>query len=80
MTSVSDMGTLAAVLLCVAVFVYVEAGIFTGVYMYLKTSQGQQDKKEDKKELIGYSILAGIAFPITFAILAAYRAAERKGN
>lgn len=73
------MSTLVAVLLGVAVFVYVELAIFTGQYMYIKTSKQETSEKE-KRQLVKYSVAAGIAFPITFAILAAYKATGKDGK
>lgn len=70
------MSALAAVLVGILVFAYIEFAIFTGYYMFLKT-KGEKQEKPDK-QLIKYSIIAGVVFPITFAIIAAYRAAERK--
>lgn len=71
------MNAAAVVVLAVLAFVYVELAIFAGAYMYLKASQ-QEDKKEDKKKIRAYSVVAGIFFPVTFAIMAAYKATERK--
>lgn len=71
------------VLLCVGIFAYIELAIFTGCYMYMKAA-GQEIKteaeewQEDRRNLIRYSVAAGVMFPITFAILAAHKAAERK--
>lgn len=71
------MSAAAVVVLSMLAFIYVEFAIFAGVYMYLKTAQ-QEDKKEDKKKIRAYSVAAGIFFPVTFAIIAAYKVAERK--
>lgn len=71
------------VLLCVGIFAYIELAIFTGCYMYMKAA-GQEIKtkaekqQEDRRNMIRYSVAAGVMFPITFAILAAHKAAERK--
>lgn len=68
------------VIVITAVFLYVEAAIGTGYYMYLITRKKtkQDATKEERKQLTRYSIIAGVAFPVTFAILFAARAAERK--
>lgn len=74
------MNALAVVATCVIVFAYIECAIGTGYYMFLITSkatQGQQSD-EEKKQIKKYSIAAGVFFPITFAILIAGHAAERK--
>lgn len=71
------MSVAAVVVLVVLAFAYVELAIFAGAYMYLKATQNTQDK-EDKKKIRAYSVAAGIFFPVTFAIIAAYKATERK--
>nr|DAM20948.1 MAG TPA: Cytochrome oxidase c assembly [Caudoviricetes sp.] len=77
------MGIAGTVLLCVGIFAYIELAIFTGCYMYMKAA-GQEiktetkEQQEDRKNMIRYSVAAGVVFPITFAILAAHKAAERK--
>ena len=68
------MNTAAVIAFAVVIFIYVELAIFAGAYMYLKTTQNTADKKKIKK----YSVVAGIFFPVTFAIIAAYKATERK--
>lgn len=71
------MNMAAAITFAVAIFIYVELAIFAGAYMYLKTTQNTAED-EDKKKIKKYSVVAGIFFPVTFAIIAAYKATERK--
>lgn len=74
------MSAAAVVAIAAAVFLYTEAAIGTGYYMYLITrKKTKQDvTKEERKQLTRYSIIAGLAFPVTFAILFAARAAEKR--
>lgn len=74
------MNAAAVIAIAAAAFLYVEAAIGTGYYMYLITRKKtkQDATKEERKQLTRYSIIAGVAFPVTFAILFAARAAERK--
>lgn len=78
------MGTVGTVLLCVGIFAYSELAIFTGCYMYMKAAGTQikqedtEEQKAERKNMIRYSVAAGVMFPITFAIIAAHKAAERK--
>lgn len=77
------MGTVGTILLCAGIIAYIELAIFTGCYMYMKAA-GQEikteaeEQREDRRHMIRYSVAAGVMFPITFAILAAHKAAERK--
>ena len=71
------MSVAAVVILAVLAFAYMELAIFAGAYMYLKAIQ-QEYRKEDKKKIRAYSVAAGIFFPVTFAIMAAYKATERR--
>lgn len=64
-------------IIIVAVFLYVELVIFAGAFMYLKATRNTPET-EDKKKIRAYSVIAGIFFPVTFAIIAAYKATERK--
>lgn len=70
------MSAAAVVALCVIVFIYIELAIGFGYYMYLRTTRNEV-KKEQSKQIIRYSIMAGAFFPVTFAILMAHKAAER---
>lgn len=73
------MSMAAVVAVCIAVFVYIELAIGFGYYMFLLTSKKTQDTDEaQKKQVKKYSIIAGVAFPVTFAIIIANKAAERK--
>ena len=73
------MSAAAVVAVAVAVFLYIEAAIGTGYYMYLITRKNTDDTKtEEHKQLKKYSILAGVFFPITFAILIAGHAAGKR--
>lgn len=71
------MNTAAVIAFAVVIFIYVELAIFAGAYMYLKTTQNTAED-EDKKKIKKYSVVAGIFFPVTFAIIAAYKATGRK--
>lgn len=72
------MSALAAVFLGVIIFIYIELAIFTGCYMFIKVTGTEERKAFEKRQVIGYSILTGVFFPITFAIIAAYKVAERR--
>ena len=74
------MNAAAVIAIEAAALLYVEEAIGTGYYMYLITRKKtkQDATKEERKQLTRYSIIAGVAFPVTFAILFAARAAERK--
>ena len=71
------MNVAAVVLLSVAAFIYVELAIFAAVFMYLKAA-GKTEARNDRKIILVYSVAAGVFFPVTFAIMAAYKVAERK--
>ncbi|RKI94304.1 hypothetical protein D7V94_01815 [Parablautia intestinalis] len=71
------MGMIEIAVICIIIFVYVELAVFFGYYMYLLTSKGGEENP-DKKQVKRYSIIAGVAFPITFAIIMANKAAERR--
>ncbi len=72
---------MAAVIATIAVaFLYAEVAIGTGYYMLLITKRTDTDDEQQKKQLKKYSIIAGIFFPITFAILIAGYAAGRKNK
>lgn len=70
------MTTATTVIICILGFIYTEAAITTGVYMYLSTSR-QKSEETEGKQLKIFSVAAGVFFPVTLAILAAYRLAER---
>lgn len=73
------MSVAAVVAVYIAVFVYIELAIGFGYYMFLLTSKKTQDTDEaQKKQIKKYSIIAGVAFPVTLAIIIANKAAERK--
>lgn len=71
------MGVAAVVLICIGIFLYVELAIGFGYYMYLRTSKQIKEDEEQRKQIIKYSIIAGVAFPVTFAIIIANRISER---
>lgn len=72
------MSAAAVVAAAVAIFLYIEAAIGTGYYMFLVTKRTDTDNEQQKKQVKKYSIIAGVFFPITFALLIAGHAAERK--
>lgn len=73
------MSVAAVVAICIAIFVYIELAVGFGYYMFLLTSKKtpKTDEKQ-KKQIKKYSIIAGAAFPVTFAIIIANKAAERE--
>lgn len=63
----------------IVVFVYIELAVGFGYYMFLLTTKKTPEAdKTQQKQIKGYSIIAGVVFPITFAIIMANKAAERK--
>lgn len=73
------MSAAAVAALCVIVFIYIELAIGFGYYMFLLTSKKTPDADEaQKKQIKKYSIMAGVAFPVTLAIIIASKAAERE--
>ncbi len=73
------MSAAAGVAVCIAVFVYIELAIGFGYYMFLLTSKKTPEADTaQQKQIKKYSIIAGAAFPVTFAIIMANKAAERK--
>lgn len=67
------------VVACIAVFVYIELAIGFGYYMFLLTLKKTPETDEkQKKQIKKYSIIAGAAFPVTFVVIMANKAAERK--
>ncbi|MBD5504099.1 MAG: hypothetical protein HDR09_20120 [Lachnospiraceae bacterium] len=73
------MSVAAVIAVCIAAFMYIELAIGFGYYMFVLTSKKTQDTDEtQKKQIKKYSIIAGVAFPVTFAIIIANKAAERK--
>lgn len=74
------MSAAAVVALCVAAFIYAELAIGFGYYMYLIVNKklAQDAPEKEKKQIVKYSIVAGVAFPVTLAIIIAAKAAERK--
>ncbi|MCM1217235.1 MAG: hypothetical protein NC548_22270 [Lachnospiraceae bacterium] len=73
------MSVAAVVAVCIAVFVYIELAVGFGYYMFLlATKKTQETDETQKRQIKKYSIIAGAAFPVTFAIIMANKAAERK--
>lgn len=73
------MSIVAVVAAVVATVLYIEIAVGTGYYMYLITKgEGEAGEDGEQKQIKRYSILAGVFFPITLAILIAGRAAERR--
>ena len=74
-----DLSAAAGVAVGIAVFLYIELAIGFGYYMFLLTTKKTPDADEkQKKQIKKYSIFAGVAFPVTLAIIIANKAAERK--
>lgn len=72
------MNAAAVVAIIIIAFIYIELAIGFGYYMFLLTSNKTPDADEaQKKQMKKYSIIAGAAFPVTFAIIIASKAAER---
>lgn len=69
--------TLKLIIFCVLALAYLEVVVYTATYMYLRAGRKEQSKKETT-QLIIYSVIAGIIFPITFAILTAYKKAGKE--
>lgn len=73
------MSVAAVVAVCITVFAYIELAIGFGYYMFLLTAKKTPEADEEqKKQIKKYSIIAGVAFPVTFAIIIANKMAERK--
>lgn len=71
------MSAAAVVAICLGAFFYIELAIGFGYYMYLKSSKAAGNDETQQKQNIKYSIIAGVAFPVTLAIIIANKAAER---
>lgn len=71
------MDMAAVVLICIGIFLYAELAIGFGYYMYIRASKRTDETEGQRKQLIKCSIIAGVAFPVTFAIIIAIKAAER---
>lgn len=75
------MSAVAGVAVAAIIFLYIEAAIGTGYYMFLITGgNAKEAQDEEQKQIKKYSILAGVFFPITFALLIAGHAAGKKGK
>ena len=73
------MSVAAVVAICIVAFVYIELAIGFGYYMFLLTSKKTPDANEiQKKQIKKYSIIAGVFFTVTFAIILANKAAEKR--
>lgn len=73
------MSAAAVIAICIAIFLYIELAIGFGYYMFLLVIKTMPDTDAaQKKQIKKYSIIAGVAFPVTFAIIIAKKAAERK--
>ena len=63
----------------IVAFVYMELAIGFGYYMFVLTSEKATEADEtQKKQIKMYSIIVGVAFPITFAIIIANKVAEKR--
>lgn len=71
------MSAAAVVAICLGAFFYIELAIGFGYYMYLKSSKAAGGDEKQQKQNIKYSIIAGVAFPVTLAIIIANKAAEK---
>lgn len=71
------MSGLAVAAILAAAFVYIELAVGFGYYMFLRTVKKEKPTGEEEKQIRRYSIIAGVIFPITFAIIIASKAAER---
>lgn len=73
------MNTWAVIAVCIAVMIYIQLAVGFGYYMFLLTSKKIKDADQTRiKQIVRYSIIAGIAFPVTLAIIVANRVAERR--
>ncbi len=73
------MSTAGLVVACIAVLIYLELAVSIGYYMFLLASKKMPDADEVQRKLLKkYSVIAGVAFPITLAIIFANKAAERR--
>lgn len=73
------MSVAAVAAVCTVVFVYIELAVGFGYYMFLLTSKRIPDADEtQKKQIRKYSIMSGVFFPVTFAMIMANKAAEKK--
>lgn len=73
------MSAVAFVTVCIAIFTYLELAVGFGYYMFILTSRKTQEADEmQKRQIIKYSVIAGVAFPVTLAIIIANKAAERR--
>lgn len=73
------MNGAAVVAVCIVVFAYIELAVGFGYYMFLLVSKKTPEADEaQKKQIKKNSIIAGVAFPVTFAIIVANKTAERK--
>lgn len=72
------MNDLAILAVVIAILVYIELAVGFGYYMFILTSRKAQEvDEEQKKQIKKYSIIAGVAFPITFAVIIANKVAEK---
>lgn len=73
------MSTAGLVVACIAVLIYLELAVGIGYYMFLLASKKMPDADEVQRKLLKkYSVIVGVAFPITLAIIFANKAAERR--
>ncbi len=73
------MSTAGVVAACIFALIYLELAVGIGYYMFLLASKKMPDADEGQRKLLKkYSVIAGVAFPITLAIIFANRAAERR--
>lgn len=73
------MSTAGVVAACIVASIYIELAVGIGYYMFLLTSKKMPDADEGQRKMLKkYSVIAGVAFPITLAIIFANKAAERR--
>lgn len=70
----------AVIIIGILVFIYIELAVGIGYYMYRIVTKKQDNEVNDqeKKQIVKYSVISGVAFPVTVAILIAGKIAEKR--